>query len=95
MHRPEPGVEREALHSRTIEIRGFRRADGLYDIEGRLVDTKPHDFKLAAGIRKAGEPIHSMWLRITIDRNLVIVDAEAIRAGRRSGASAASADAPA
>ena len=77
MHRPEAGVEREALHSRTIEIRGFRRADGLYDIEGRLVDTKPHDFRLAAGVRKAGEPIHSMWLRITIDRNLVIVDADA------------------
>jgi hypothetical protein len=68
---------REPLHTRSIEIRGYKRADGLYDIEGRLVDTKPHDFRLAAGVRKAGEPIHSMWLRITIDRNLVIVDAEA------------------
>jgi hypothetical protein len=68
---------REPLHKRAIEINGYRRADGLYDIEGRLVDTKPHDFRLAAGVRKAGEPIHSMWLRITIDRNLVIVDAEA------------------
>lgn len=77
MRAPEPPVERVPLHTRAIEIRGYKRADGLYDIEGRLVDTKPYDFRLAAGVRKAGEPIHSMWLRITIDRNLVIVDAEA------------------
>jgi len=77
MSGPERAVEREPLHTRAIEIRGYRRADGLYDIEGRLVDTKPYDFKLAAGVRAAGEPIHSMWLRITIDRNLVIVDADA------------------
>lgn len=77
MRAPEPSVERVPLHTRAIEIRGYKRADGLYDIEGRLVDTKPYDFRLAAGVRKAGEPIHSMWLRITIDRNLVIVDAEA------------------
>ncbi len=74
---PDAPVAREPLHTRAIEIRGYKRADGLYDIEGRLVDTKPYDFKLAAGIRKAGDPVHSMWLRITIDRNLVIVDARA------------------
>jgi len=77
MPAPESPIERVPLHTRAIEIRGYKRADGLYDIEGRLLDTKPHDFNLAAGVRKAGEPIHSMWLRITIDRNLVIVDAEA------------------
>jgi hypothetical protein len=68
---------REPLHRRSIEIRGYRRDDGLFDIEGRLCDTKDVDFKLAAGMRAAGEPIHEMWLRITVDRNLVIVDAEA------------------
>ncbi len=76
-----PGTEgaagRELLHRRCIEIRGYKRADGQYDIEGSLVDTKPHDFELAAGVRRAGDPIHSMKLRITIDRHLVIVDAEA------------------
>jgi hypothetical protein len=70
-------VDRVPLHARAIEIRGYKRADGLFDIEGRLTDTKPYDFQLAAGVRKAGEAIHSMWLRITVDRNLVIVDAEA------------------
>ncbi|HEX7403974.1 MAG TPA: DUF2889 domain-containing protein, partial [Usitatibacter sp.] len=61
----EPTVARELLHTRAIEIHGYRREDGLYDIEGHLVDTKPRDIKLAAGVRKAGEPVHGMWLRIT------------------------------
>lgn len=73
----EPTVAREPLHTRAIEIRGYKRADGLYDIEGHLVDTKPYDFKLAAGVRPAGEPVHDMWLRITVDRQLNIVDAQA------------------
>jgi len=70
-------VAREPLHTRRIEIRGYKREDGLYDIEAHLVDTKPYDFKLAAGVRPAGEPIHDMWLRITVDRTLAIVDAAA------------------
>ena len=73
----ENPVEREPLHTRSIELRGYKRADGLYDIEGRLTDTKPYDFKLAAGIRPAGAPVHDMWLRITVDRQLKIVDAQA------------------
>jgi hypothetical protein len=73
----DPTGAREPLHRRSIEIHGYKRQDGLYDIEGHLVDTKPYDFKLAAGMRAAGEPIHGMWLRITVDRNLVIVDAAA------------------
>jgi hypothetical protein len=73
----EPSAARELLHRRTIEIRGYKRGDGLYDVEAHLVDTKPNDFKLAAGVRAANEPIHSMWLRITVDRTLTIVDAAA------------------
>ena len=73
----DPTVAREPLHRRAIEIHGYKREDGLYDIEGHLVDTKPHDFKLAAGVRKAGDPVHGMWLRITVDRDLHIVDAAA------------------
>ena len=76
-----PPVAREPLHTRAIEIRGYKRADGLYDIEGHLVDTKPYDFKLAAGVRRAGEPVHDMWLRITVDRQLHIVDAQAAMDG--------------
>ena len=73
----DPPVDREPLHRRAIDIQGYKRADGLYDIEGHLVDTKPYDFKLAAGLRPAGEPVHDMWLRITVDKQLNIVDAAA------------------
>ena len=72
-----PEVAREPLHRRAIEIHGYKREDGLYDIEGHLVDAKPYDFKLAAGVRPAGDAIHGMWLRITVDRTLTIVDAAA------------------
>ena len=74
---PEPKRAREPLHHRSIEITGYKRDDGLYEVEGRLLDTKTFDFKLASGVRAAGEPIHEMWLRITLDRHLTIVDAEA------------------
>lgn len=73
----EPTVAREPLHRRQIDIHGYKRADGLYDIEGHLVDTKPYDIKLGVGTRPAGEAVHSMWLRITVDRTLTIVDAAA------------------
>jgi hypothetical protein len=77
----EPTVAREPLHRRSIEIHGYKRADGLFDIEGHLVDTKPIDFKLTAGVRPAGVPIHDMWLRITVDRELHIVAAAAAMDG--------------
>jgi hypothetical protein len=74
---PAPKVARQALHHRDIDVRGFLREDGLFDIEGHLVDTKEVDFQVASCPRKAGEPIHSMWLRITVDKTLTIVDADA------------------
>lgn len=72
-----PAVARQPLHHRDITVRGYKRADGMFDIEGHLHDTKAVDFKVASGQRQAGESLHSMWLRITIDRTLTIIDAEA------------------
>ena len=72
-----PTVAREPLHTRSITIRGYRRTDGLYDIEGHLTDVKNRDMTLTAGVCKAGEPVHEMWLRLTIDKRLNIVSAEA------------------
>ena len=74
---PLPAVPRQPLHHRTISMRGYKRDDGLFDIEGHLHDTKDVDFKVASGMRYAGDSIHSMWLRITIDMTLTIVDAVA------------------
>lgn len=74
---PEPAARREPLHRRTIEIVGYRREDGLFDIEGRLLDRKDVEFPVGGRLKPPGEAVHDMWLRITVDRDLRIVDAKA------------------
>ena len=59
---------REKLHTRDIEICGYRRADGLYDIEAQLADAKSYGFvNQDRGYVDAGEKLHGMWLRLTVD----------------------------
>lgn len=74
-----PPVVREPLHKRRIECRGFRREDGLYDIEGHIVDTKAYSFSNDfRGEIVAGEALHEMWLRLTIDDEMRVHDVEAV-----------------
>ena len=35
-----PAAPRKNMHTRDIQCCGYERADGLWDIEGHLVDTK-------------------------------------------------------
>jgi len=74
---PDTDVERELRHTRRVRYEGYRRADGLWDIEAHLTDIKNHDFDLKTGVRRAGLPVHSMWIRITIDRRMNITAASA------------------
>jgi hypothetical protein len=70
---------REHMHLRDIQVWGYHRADGLFDIEGRLTDTKPYAFDGDAGKHMAaGQPLHMMWMRLTIDEHMKIVAAEAV-----------------
>lgn len=74
-----PATPREPIHTRTIECRGYRRADGLWDIEGHLTDIKTYGFENQfRGTIPAGEPIHDMWLRLTVDDRLLIHAIEAV-----------------
>jgi hypothetical protein len=50
----------------------FRRDDGLFEIEGRLVDVKDHDYALLTGLRAAGDPVHDMWVRVTVGSDYLI-----------------------
>lgn len=69
---------RRHIHSREIRCRGYRREDGLWDIEAFLVDTKTYGFdNVDRGRIDAGEPIHGMWIRLTVDEDLVVHAAEA------------------
>ena len=71
-------AERELLHLRDIELRGWRRSDGLYDIEAHLLDTKTSPFhNESAGERPPGAPLHGLWLRLTIDEEMQVVACEA------------------
>lgn len=72
-----PSTDRELIHTRTLDIRIFRRGDGLWDVEGRLVDVKPFEYSMLDSTRGANEPIHDMTLRLTIDRDLVVREAHA------------------
>lgn len=74
-----PPQPRTPYHHRRIDCRGFRREDGLWDIEGHLVDTKDYDFdNLYRGEIKAGDPLHEMWIRLTIDEDFLIRDVEVV-----------------
>ncbi len=73
-------VARTLKHIRAIECKGYERADGLWDIEGHLVDTKTyvHSRRDGGRERQPGQPVHHMWLRLTIDLDLKIQDIEAV-----------------
>ena len=68
---------RRFVHTRSICVKAYARDDGLWDLEAELSDVKEKDFALAVGIRKAGDPVHAMRLRLTIDTALNVVDAQA------------------
>ena len=75
-----PAAERTQQHTRTVTCKGFKRQDGLWDIEGHLTDIKSGPIAIRErnnGIVEAGEPIHDLSIRITIDLELNIVDAVA------------------
>lgn len=73
-----PAAPRQLAHTRVVTCQGFERDDGLWDIEGQIVDTKPYSFpnKDRGGILAAGEPLHSMRIRLTIDTTMLIHAAE-------------------
>lgn len=70
-------VAREELHRRDYDFHGFQRADGLFDIEGRMTDRKSYAFPNRwRGEIVPGEPIHDMWARLTIDEDFFVVGIE-------------------
>src|SRR3954470_19930602 len=72
-----PSAERERVHVREASYHGYQRVDGLYDVEAFLTDTKDRDLMLLSGLRPAGEPVHDMQVRVTIDRDFTIHAIEA------------------
>ncbi len=78
-----PPEKRELVHTRRIECRGYRRDDGLWDIEGSLIDTRTEAMEtFGRGKIAPGEHLHEMWLRMTVDSDLTVraIDAKTVHA---------------
>ena len=72
-------VKRDLKHNRTIEGMGYKREDGLWDIEVFLIDSKTFSFKnMHKGYISAGEPLHDMAIRLTLNDDRQIIDLEAV-----------------
>jgi len=78
-----PPAERAPIHTRKIRCQGFRRSDGLWDIEGSLTDTRNQPMQtFGRGRIEPGEHLHEMWLRMTVDNHLTVtaIEAETVHA---------------
>lgn len=72
-------VSRKEMHTRVVTCKGYLREDDLWDIEGHMVDTKPYRFENIdrGGHIEAEEPLHGMWVRLTINDQMRVMNAEA------------------
>ena len=71
-------ADRRPVHRRSIELQGYHREDGLWDIEAHLVDTRAEPFPdMERGELAPGTPVHDMWVRLTVDGSMVVRGAEA------------------
>jgi hypothetical protein len=67
---PTSAIARSHVHTRRIVCEAFERVDGLWDIDANMTDVKTYDTDRG----KAGQPLHNMWVRLTVDTDFVIHD---------------------
>ncbi|HPU52477.1 MAG TPA: DUF2889 domain-containing protein, partial [Burkholderiaceae bacterium] len=78
-----PPAARSLRHTRRIVCEGFQRDDGLWDIEAVLIDTKAYRYREPErGVREAGEHVHEMHVRLTVDSTLIVRAVEVDMASR-------------
>ena len=66
---------RKLKHTRTAVYLGFEREDGMWDIEAALTDIKTYNVVLTGQeLREAGQPIHGLNIRLTVDDRFIIHD---------------------
>jgi len=77
-----PAPPREHMHTRALEFKGYRRSDGLWDIEGHIRDTKTYAFSNEfRGQVTPGMALHEMWLRLTLSDEFVVQEVVAVTDG--------------
>ncbi len=77
-HPQSVSVTREPLHRRNIDVQGYLRSDGLWEVEAVMRDTKHYDFTLRdRGLLPVGEYLHDMTMALAVDDRLVIREVRA------------------
>ena len=72
------GPKKILLHKREVSSEGYIRTDGLFNIEGTITDKKSYDIPKSDGtVLRAGEPLHKMIVKLTLDINMKIKDVSA------------------
>ncbi|GAB4559926.1 MAG: DUF2889 domain-containing protein [Rhizobacter sp.] len=72
---PPAAPERQLKHTRRIDVQIYARGAGLWEVDAVITDVKTRDADLANGVRRAGEPIHDMLLRLVIDERFNVLEA--------------------
>ena len=74
---PPAAPERQLKHSRRLDVQIYARGAGLWEVDAVITDVKTRDADLSNGVRRAGEPIHDMLLRLVIDERFNVLEAGA------------------
>jgi hypothetical protein len=76
MSKINDSLTRQELHFRRIDMRGWKRSDDMFEVEGSVTDRKPHAFKVPNGpkVVLANEPIHDMSVRLIFDQDMLVHD---------------------
>ncbi|HEX6703215.1 MAG TPA: DUF2889 domain-containing protein [Albitalea sp.] len=72
---PPAAPERQLKHRRSIDVQVFSCGNGRWEVDARLTDIKTRDIPMAGGVRRAGEPVHEMLLRLVVDEQLNVLEA--------------------
>jgi hypothetical protein len=71
---------RSEIHFRRIDMRGYRRSDGLFEVEGQVTDRKPFPFTPASSGQTvpSNEPIHNMVVRLIYNEAMIVQEVHAL-----------------
>ncbi len=72
-----PSSSRQPIHARTVLCAGYRRDDGLWDIEAKMTDAKSYAIRNDFRSIPAGGYFHDMEMRLRVDDALLIHAVEA------------------
>lgn len=69
---PSTTHARQRLHTRSVEYNGYRREDGLWDVEAELRDYRHYDTQTVRGLLPAHTSVHHMTITLTVDDELTV-----------------------